>query len=210
MFNSPSAPGADASVGGAEGSAERVRGSALGMLWEVGCQPLPRCIRPCEPKNGRPRKMLQVAVAITWRKLWQRLTAFPAGRLASLHWKTSGCGVCISEPFPPVFDKLGEIDHTKSFAQRSSEDERRKERSRPRRQYETTYRHEMKSRTLVLSSWQPFVKHLESKYSGHMKYGDLHLPRKKYRNDQSLLPGTFCLFQIFSRSPGKSTKLKIP
>ncbi|KAM4781163.1 uncharacterized protein ACIQIH_007511 isoform 2-T2 [Cyanocitta cristata] len=29
----------------------------------------------------------------------EELTAFPAGRLASSHWKTSGCGVCISEPF---------------------------------------------------------------------------------------------------------------
>lgn len=47
------------------------------------------------------------------------------------------------------------------------------------------------------------MKHLKSKYSGHIKEADLHLLRKKGRSDQSLLPGTFCLFQKnFSRSPG--------
>lgn len=71
------------------------------------------------------------------------------------------------------------------------------------RQHETTYRHQMRSRTIVLSYWCPFVKHLKPKYSGHIKEADLHFPRKKSRSDQSLLPGTFCLFQKnFSRSPG--------
>lgn len=46
------------------------------------------------------------------------------------------------------------------------------------------------------------MKHLKLKYSGHIKETDLHPPRKKSRSDQSLLPGSFCLFQKnFSRSP---------